>query len=336
MANPSNKESRVTLKDSGQSLRSSTVSTTENNANTIISVLEQQEDADLNVDEADDGNQDQENSQDSISMKSEPSPGVTRQSKPPARKLPWASRYRDASNRQSRAPLKTLSPNTPTVSRSGTGSAKRRRSDEDHGANAIHQLSEDGPKDAPQTAKKAKLTPQSAATSKVRGQRLLNLLQGDDGPAHKEVLTPKTVVRKPHIRDQRQQLVTPESSSARNSKRLTRSNSPRTVVPTSRMARIRPQQSHNKDEDEEGSPPPARPEDEPLRSRPLARLNLDDFKINPSYTGSDFAFSETIRGETHAATFKAEPFPSFNGWHKWAPYQHHPGGKGPLLLSRVR
>ncbi|KAF2836917.1 DNA repair protein Sae2 [Patellaria atrata CBS 101060] len=37
--------------------------------------------------------------------------------------------------------------------------------------------------------------------------------------------------------------------------------------------------------------------DEPLRSRPLHQLNLDDFKINPNANhGLDFAFSEVVRG----------------------------------------
>ncbi|KAK4693538.1 hypothetical protein P7C71_g3879, partial [Lecanoromycetidae sp. Uapishka_2] len=36
-----------------------------------------------------------------------------------------------------------------------------------------------------------------------------------------------------------------------------------------------------------------RPEHEPLRARPVHRLNLDDFKINPAY--SDYAYQEPIR-----------------------------------------
>lgn len=46
----------------------------------------------------------------------------------------------------------------------------------------------------------------------------------------------------------------------------------------------------------ERSPPPLRPEGEPLRSRPLSRLCLDDFKINPNYMGSNYAFADTFRG----------------------------------------
>ena len=46
----------------------------------------------------------------------------------------------------------------------------------------------------------------------------------------------------------------------------------------------------------EPAPPHALPEDEPLRSRPWQSLGLSDFKINPKFMGSDFAFSETFRG----------------------------------------
>lgn len=43
-------------------------------------------------------------------------------------------------------------------------------------------------------------------------------------------------------------------------------------------------------------PAPVRPEDEPLRLRPLGMLRLDDFKINPKYMGVDYAFADTLRG----------------------------------------
>lgn len=46
----------------------------------------------------------------------------------------------------------------------------------------------------------------------------------------------------------------------------------------------------------EKSPPPPQPEDEPLRARPLNRLGLNDFKINPNYLGSKYAFADTFRG----------------------------------------
>lgn len=43
-------------------------------------------------------------------------------------------------------------------------------------------------------------------------------------------------------------------------------------------------------------PLPVRPEEEPLRIRPASSLRLEDFKINPKYMGTDFAFADTIRG----------------------------------------
>lgn len=49
-------------------------------------------------------------------------------------------------------------------------------------------------------------------------------------------------------------------------------------------------------ERDKSAPPAPKPEEEPLRVRPLDRLCLDDFKINVNYMGSDFAFADTIRG----------------------------------------
>ena len=46
----------------------------------------------------------------------------------------------------------------------------------------------------------------------------------------------------------------------------------------------------------EPPPPSPRPEEEPLRLRDVRTLKLDDFKINPKYLGSDFAFADTLRG----------------------------------------
>ncbi|KAK5107123.1 hypothetical protein LTR62_001713 [Meristemomyces frigidus] len=43
------------------------------------------------------------------------------------------------------------------------------------------------------------------------------------------------------------------------------------------------------------SPPPVRPEDEPLRLRPIEMLRLEDFRVNPQYMGGNYAYSETVR-----------------------------------------
>lgn len=42
--------------------------------------------------------------------------------------------------------------------------------------------------------------------------------------------------------------------------------------------------------------PPLQPEDEPLRCRPKETLRREDFKVNPQYLGSTFAFADTLRG----------------------------------------
>lgn len=44
------------------------------------------------------------------------------------------------------------------------------------------------------------------------------------------------------------------------------------------------------------SPGPVRPEDEPLRLRPPATLRLENFRINPKYMGSEYAWADTLRG----------------------------------------
>lgn len=43
-------------------------------------------------------------------------------------------------------------------------------------------------------------------------------------------------------------------------------------------------------------PPPHRPEEGPLRLRDVRTMKLDDFRINPDYLGSEFAFADTLRG----------------------------------------
>jgi len=45
----------------------------------------------------------------------------------------------------------------------------------------------------------------------------------------------------------------------------------------------------------EQAPPPVRPEEEPLRLKPASALRLADFKLNPKYADSEFAFADSIR-----------------------------------------
>jgi hypothetical protein len=51
----------------------------------------------------------------------------------------------------------------------------------------------------------------------------------------------------------------------------------------------------------EKSPPPINPDSEPLRSRPLKELRPHNFRINPAFADSDFAFSDPMNRKTKAA-----------------------------------
>lgn len=84
---------------------------------------------------------------------------------------------------------------------------------------------------------------------------------------------------------------------------------PAATTPRPREARQSPQPKYNKKTVEvtahvppkiplglESAPPDPCPDDEPLRDRPWQSLQLDDFRINPQYMGTNYAFSETFRG----------------------------------------
>lgn len=86
-------------------------------------------------------------------------------------------------------------------------------------------------------------------------------------------------VRKPRLAE------TPSGRSPRKSTRT-----PVTVVRTRKTPSLVVKDTFDGDESD------TRPEDEPLRLRPVASLTLNDFKINPTYNhGLDYAFSEVIR-----------------------------------------
>lgn len=51
----------------------------------------------------------------------------------------------------------------------------------------------------------------------------------------------------------------------------------------------------------EKSPPAINPDSEPLRSRPLQQLRPHNFRINPAFADSDFAFSDPMNRKTKAA-----------------------------------
>lgn len=58
-------------------------------------------------------------------------------------------------------------------------------------------------------------------------------------------------------------------------------------------------------------PHPAEPEEEPLRAKEPEKLRLEDFKINPEYLGSEFAFADTLRGRDQRRGLHAVKKPEF-------------------------
>lgn len=191
-------------------------------------------------------------------------------------------------------PLQTLSPNTPNLPRtSAVPMTSGKKLDHSRGAHAVHVLSEDGDNTA-RGFKKPRVddeTPKAVGTGRLSG-----LLEGTSPQVDRTILSPRSA---PAIRRQREWLdnaVTKELEKHEVSKSVERpvSRITRTVRdrPIPRPAVVR----YNSRLATAEEPGPILPEHEPLRARPLQRLNLDDFKVNPKYSGSlGFAYRESVR-----------------------------------------
>lgn len=225
--------------------------------------------------------------------------------------------------RHSAGPLQPLSNNTPIVSSFNTSNhdkSKTTRKYRDSGAGAIHILSEDG-HEPRRSAKKPK--PSSDQTPKTSTtHRLSDLLEGAVESPAKTVLSPRvgSSVRKPrdHVEPQ---IATPsiERPVVKNRKtvqdrvpprhnlKLTdgletadikherlRSQSVERPVKLIRKT-VRDRASPKKLRVSNYDPGPINPDDEPLRSRPLHRLNITDFKVDPRYASLGYEYRETIR-----------------------------------------
>lgn len=192
---------------------------------------------------------------------------------------------------------------------------------QDRGAAAIPALAEDGDESA-YVAKKAKANSDDSAApekfTKVPGaHHRLGALLGDSSPA-KSLLESKenlpaivkdssTPITRSNIRSSKFPTKTPLTMPARRSmpdspeknapategkgigtlmyeKMISKNRNP-TPNPTPKPTFCKPPPKE--------PPPETKPEHEPLRSRPIARLNLDDFKLNPTH--SDYAYHESIR-----------------------------------------
>ena len=206
----------------------------------------------------------------------------------------------EGSNASQRA-LQPLSANVarPTPPRIDESRVKRKRKgdDEDYEATAAKAaaVTEDGDMNSSQVHVQGRKGVLNAAMSR----RLDSLL--DEPTPGRQRVTGRAAPEPPnqHLR-QKPAPLEPRSTKAMNTSPIKKqlverppvfrmpnlNTSQQTAVPktTSRQSRT------------EHSPPPLDPEDEPLRARPVVRLSIEDFKINPKYKGTDFAFADTLRG----------------------------------------
>ncbi|KAK3719640.1 hypothetical protein LTR37_004177 [Vermiconidia calcicola] len=184
-----------------------------------------------------------------------------------------------------RKALRQRSPNIPSTSPQGNTvrtTVKRKRGNED-ARKKIAFLSEDGDDSTSQVVtRQAKSTPPTSVS-----RRLGALLEEKPSPPPgllPQRRTPETVIRRrerftPPIKQERKAAQKPIQE-PRSAPKATE----RSAVPFKRPRGF------------EKSPTPALPDDEPLRSRPVGSLRLEDFKINPKYLGAEFAFADTFRG----------------------------------------
>lgn len=193
-------------------------------------------------------------------------------------------------SRPQSGPLHDLSPNTPTLPRTSAAPvASGKKLDHSRGAAAVHVVSEDG-ENARRGFKKPRI---DDSTLKAVGTGRLNgLLEGTSPQVDRTILSPRSA---PATRRQREPL---DDTSSRDSEKqaVTRSAErpasriTRTVrdKPAPRAAALRCIETDDSEE--------ILPEHEPLRARPLHRLNLDDFRVNPNTGGQlGYAYRESVR-----------------------------------------
>jgi hypothetical protein len=177
------------------------------------------------------------------------------------------------SHGRQRGALGQLSPNVPTIPQ--TTKKRRRVSQED--ADKIGMLAEDGDDTSDQITPKAE-----PGTAKVPGSPRLTSLLENPTPARK-LLQPRRPtsdtakrVRRPQLQDspQVQAQAQPQPKSLK-----------KPTPQTSKYTRPR---------GIEKSPPPIDPASEPLRSKQKQHLKPQDFRINPNYANSDFAYVQPM------------------------------------------
>ena len=186
--------------------------------------------------------------------------------------------HRTIHNRRSRGPSVSDS-----VSRVPYFTAQPPRTARSRAVPAVHILSEDGD-NAARGLQKPRIHADEVTPKRSGLSKLDQLLNGTTPQVDRPVLSPRSA---PGVRRSRE--ITLPASSRSAGKPVSRVNRTVRDKPTSHLASF-------SNEDSEEDPGLVLPEHEPLRSRPLHRLNLDDFKVNPKFSDHlGFAFRETVR-----------------------------------------
>ena len=187
-----------------------------------------------------------------------------------------------------RPALQPLDKNTVALQRSDgkeTYQTPKRRKREDRGAAAVHHLAEDGEEESYRREKAARKTPNtktpaSTSTPAASLDRLNNLLAGQHGP--KPVLTPPPSHSRPGRQNKLHQTTITKNMT-------TTLHTPQSVLSHGKNI------THTTATDDQYD---ATPDDEPLRARPVQRLGLEHFKINPAKNqGLDYAFQDVVRNK---------------------------------------
>ena len=179
------------------------------------------------------------------------------------------------SHGRQRGALGQLSPNVPTIPQ--TTKKRRRLSQED--ADKVGMLAEDGDETSDQITPKAE-----PGTAKSPGSPRLTSLLENPTPARKPLQPRRPVsdtakrVRRPPPQDSPQVQPRPQVT-------LQATSHKKPTPHTSKYTRPR---------GIEKSPPPIDPASEPLRSKPKQYLKPQDFRINPFYADSSFAFVQPM------------------------------------------
>lgn len=197
------------------------------------------------------------------------------------------------SDRPAKRPaLQPLDKNTVAFQRSDgkeSYQTPKRRKREDRGAAAVHHLAEDGEEGCHRREEAARKTPNTKTPSNTStpaassSDRLMSLLAGQHGP--KPILKPP----RSYSRQSRQKQPPGYHQTTITKDMTTTPRTPQSVLP---------QKKHTTPTPATNGPYDATSDDEPLRARPVHRLGLEHFKINPARNqGLDYAFQDVVRNK---------------------------------------